>query len=296
MATDLSPDNLPVHGRERRSSSRASAMSFRLESPRTLCPRDEDAFSYNPSHLPAWYLDQELWNALPKNLQANLAAFQHAGAAVLTGLERVEEHSLDIVNIKGAAAQDNAQREGAVLSLEDSIPSMSKLPPILRNDSITSSQLEAATCASVFTSSPLLSVSDSVSPRPGTPLSEVCTPISPMALAPFDTTRVFFDPSKPTVIRERSFSTPLEPHDAYYMTELSQLRTESLPRLRHSLRKINTNWNEAKRTATFADVQVVEFQNWLAERDCMTATLADKIKALSNAAGLTPNGLGWSGP
>lgn len=289
MATDLSPGT----GRERRSSSRASAMSFRLESPRTLCPRDEDAFSYNPKHLSAWYLDQDLWQILPSHIQTPLAAMQHAGAAVLTGLERVEEHSQDITKIRDASAQ----HEGTGLALEDNIPTMPNLPPMLRNDSITSSQLEAALSASAYTSSPRLSISSAGSPRPDTPLSEVCTPISPMALAPLDPKpRTFSDPSKPTVIRERSFSIPFEPHDAYYMTELSQLRTESLPRLRHSLRKINTNWNEAKRTSHLATDCVNEFQNWLAERECMMITLTEKITTLSNAAGLTPNGLGWTAP
>lgn len=56
-----------------------------VELPRTACPKDGDAFSYDPSHLRAWYLPQELWDRLPAELQAALAAVQHSGAAVLTG-------------------------------------------------------------------------------------------------------------------------------------------------------------------------------------------------------------------
>lgn len=59
--------------------------SPQIESPRTLCPRDGDAFSYNPSHLPAWYIPQDLWERLPATLQSTLASMQHAGAAALTG-------------------------------------------------------------------------------------------------------------------------------------------------------------------------------------------------------------------
>jgi hypothetical protein len=56
-----------------------------LESPRTACPKDGDAFSYNPAHLRAWYLPDDIWARLPAQLRTNLAAVQHSGAAVLTG-------------------------------------------------------------------------------------------------------------------------------------------------------------------------------------------------------------------
>jgi hypothetical protein len=76
-------------GRQRRSSGRqsftASVLPASLDSPRTLCPKDGDAFSYSPSHLPVWYIAQDLWERLPRDVQSNLAAVQHAGAAVLTG-------------------------------------------------------------------------------------------------------------------------------------------------------------------------------------------------------------------
>lgn len=82
----------PTPTRTRRSSSRKSFCSALsrstsyLDSPRTACPKDGDAFSYDPSHLRIWYLPQELWDRLPPQLQSTLAAVQHSGAAVLTGM------------------------------------------------------------------------------------------------------------------------------------------------------------------------------------------------------------------
>jgi len=71
---------------DRRASARRSFTSTPLsDSPRTLCPRDSDAFSYDPSYLSYWNVPQQLWERLPSTVQAPIAAVQHAGAAVLTG-------------------------------------------------------------------------------------------------------------------------------------------------------------------------------------------------------------------
>ena len=95
MATPPSANPIyhdPAQTRTRRSSSRKSFASTLsrstsyLDSPRTACPKDGDAFSYDPSHLRIWYLPQELWDRLPAQLQSTLAAVQHSGAAVLTGM------------------------------------------------------------------------------------------------------------------------------------------------------------------------------------------------------------------
>lgn len=94
MATPSSPNliyNNPAfsnhHGR-RGSTRRSFTSSFsapNIESPRTLCPRDGDAFSFDRSHLPAWSIAQDVWERLPSNIQSKVAAMQQAGAAVLTG-------------------------------------------------------------------------------------------------------------------------------------------------------------------------------------------------------------------
>jgi hypothetical protein len=84
-------DPTPPQTRTRRSSSRKSLASSlsrstsHLESPRAPCPKDGDAFSYDPAHLQYWYLPQEIWDRLPASMQSSLAAVQHSGAAVLTG-------------------------------------------------------------------------------------------------------------------------------------------------------------------------------------------------------------------
>jgi hypothetical protein len=90
-ATPIYHDPIPSQTRGRRSSSRKSFVSpmsrsaSTLESPRTSCPKDGDAFSYNPAHLRAWYLPEDVWARLPAQLRLDLAAVQHSGAAVLTG-------------------------------------------------------------------------------------------------------------------------------------------------------------------------------------------------------------------
>jgi hypothetical protein len=80
----------PNQTRTRRSSSRMSFASLprsasHLDSPRAPCPKDGDAFSFDPAHLHVWYLPQTLWDHLPAELQSRLTAVQHSGAAVLTG-------------------------------------------------------------------------------------------------------------------------------------------------------------------------------------------------------------------
>lgn len=96
--------------------------------------------------------------------------------------------------------------------------------------------------------------------------------------------------------RERSFSTPLEPHDAYYATELSHLRTEALPRLRHLGRKVDTDWSEIKRTSTLSSGDVNAFENWWAEKKCNIQGLNEKGKRLAKALGLAATGMGWCAP
>lgn len=91
MAAPTSPNQpaylspLLASNHSRRGSSRRSFTSSFVESPRTLCPRDGDAFSYDPAHLAEWYIPQELWDRLTPGLQTTLIAMQHSGAAVLTG-------------------------------------------------------------------------------------------------------------------------------------------------------------------------------------------------------------------
>jgi hypothetical protein len=85
-------DPAHIRPRTRRSSTRRSFVSplsrsaSQMDQPRTLCPKDGDAFSFSPSHLRTWYAPRDLWDRLPAQLQINLSAVQHAGASVLTGM------------------------------------------------------------------------------------------------------------------------------------------------------------------------------------------------------------------
>jgi hypothetical protein len=63
-----------------------SRSSSYLDSPRTACPKDGDAFAYNPAKLNDWYCPQYVWDSLPSSVQKSLAAVQHAGASALTGM------------------------------------------------------------------------------------------------------------------------------------------------------------------------------------------------------------------
>jgi hypothetical protein len=92
MATPQSPTPIyhdPAQTRRRPSGRRSvaalSRSSSHIETARTACPKDGDAFSYDPSHLRIWYVPQDLWDRLPAQVQSSLAAVQHSGAAVLTG-------------------------------------------------------------------------------------------------------------------------------------------------------------------------------------------------------------------
>lgn len=96
--------------------------------------------------------------------------------------------------------------------------------------------------------------------------------------------------------RERSFSTPLEPKDAKYVSELSYLRTEALPRLRHAGHKVDTEWYEAKRTGAVTTEDVQTFETWWGETKCTILRLSETGKRLADANGVTPNGMGWTAP
>ncbi|KAF2477424.1 uncharacterized protein BDR25DRAFT_207719 [Lindgomyces ingoldianus] len=280
----------------RRSSGRRSfttaaiPSSPKIESPRTLCPRDGDAFSYDPNHLPAWYIPQDLWNSLPTELKSTLAALQHSGAAVLSGYERLHQHSAKVDTIAHAQTFEDELE----VQLDDSVDRLTNLRPTLaklRTSSNASSRYDS------FVSSPVYSSSSS--PRSDSPArsmsgsqTSLASPISPVCLTPID-----LDPIHPHKRHhDRSFSVPLDPQNAYYTTELSQLRTESIPRLRHAARKVDTEWYESKRLGTVTGDDVVEFEKWYAEKKATIRHLDDQCKRLSFANGVAPTGLGWTAP
>lgn len=135
------------------------------------------------------------------------------------------------------------------------------------------------------------SESGSASPTPSTfSLSQSTSNPAPISLGPPELE------TKRSTTRERSFSTPLEPKDAKYASELSYLRTEALPRLRHAGHKVDTEWYEAKRTGSVAPEDVQAFESWWSETKCTILKLSETGKKLAEANGVTPNGMGWTAP
>jgi hypothetical protein len=251
-----------------------------MDQPRTLCPKDGDAFSFSPSHLRTWYAPRDLWDRLPAQLQINLSAVQHAGASVLTGFERLERHTEELDGHR----PDHKVPEDELLVQLDELPL-----PKFRTESNASSVFTSDVSSSAYTGS---TGSNSGCASPISSFSQPTTgmSVSPFTLGPPEMTE------KRTLTRNRSFSTPLDPQDAYYATELSYLRTEALPRLRHSALKVDTEWYEAKRTGLVTDDDVSAFEAWWVEKKCNILSLNEKGKRLAVAIGLSPTGMGWTAP
>ncbi|KAH7359581.1 hypothetical protein BKA66DRAFT_427113 [Pyrenochaeta sp. MPI-SDFR-AT-0127] len=278
----------PAQPRIRRSSTRKSftstlsRSSSHLDSPRTACPKDGDAFSYDPAHLHNWYLPQPLWDRLPAELQSSLAAVQHSGAAVLTSFERLDNNT----KLLDAGRSDHKVPVDDLLVNLDDLP-----PPKFRTISNASSVFQSDLSSPLTGGSPA-SQSGCASPvtSSGFSLSQTMSPASPISLGPPGFSDEHARP------RDRSFSTPLEPHDAYYATELSHLRTEALPRLRHKCHKVDTEWYEAKRTASIATDDINAFETWWADKKCAVLGLNERGKRLATDFGLANTGMGWCAP
>ncbi|KAF1965611.1 hypothetical protein BU23DRAFT_22421 [Bimuria novae-zelandiae CBS 107.79] len=273
---------------ERRGSTRRSFASSRsasqIESPRTLCPRDGDAFSYDRSHLQAWHISQGLYEHLPSNIQAVLATLQQAGAAVLSGFERFEAHTSELKTRRAATKFEDDE----LIAKLDALP-----PPKLRTDSNASSVILSDVASPVFTDT-----TTSVSGSPSLASSQSTNPVSPICLGPSDVP--FPAAEKVSRSRDGSFTTPIEPLDQGYVMELSGLRTEALPRLKHKGRQLDAEWREAKRvneaTRHLSNDDITAFEEWWVEKKKYISNLYDQGTRLSNELNLSPNGLGWTAP
>jgi hypothetical protein len=196
-------------------------------------------------------------------MQSAVAALQHSGAAVLTSYERLDEHSHG-----------------------DTSAELKFLP-----DHVTLAELRAASFSSSAITSPTFSSpSSSMSSSPAVAALHHAGPISPITLSPPEMTL------SEKRHHERSFSIPLEPRDAYYATELSYLRTESLPRLRHAARKVDNEWYEAKRLGSVSQDDATEFEKWWADKKTWIRQLDEQGRRMSSAMGVSASGLGWTAP
>ena len=202
---------------------------------------------------------------------------QHAGAAVLTGFERLENLSGSLNPVPEEKSQVGGpkleDRFGTTIVKPRTVSNASSV----RHDSGFSSPISVSPTSSI-SSSPLLSS------------NHPTASISPLSLPPTINTA-----AQTSHHHRRAFTTPLNPHDAYYAAELSYLRTDSLPRLRHSARRVETEWAECKRAdRAFAD-SGAEFEVWWAEKKELVGSLNDKGKRLSMSMGVGGVSMGWWG-
>lgn len=171
--------------------------------------------------------------------------------------------------------------------MDDLVVQLADLPhPKLRTVSNASSAFQSS-ISSPITDGSFGSQSQSECASPITSFLQA-VPVSPMSLGPPELIK------QRSQSRERSFSTPLEPNDAYFATELSHLHTEALPRLRHKCHKVDTEWLQAKRTGTFTTDMMNDFENCWAEKKCIVLTLNEKSKRLAHVHGVVSTGMGWS--
>ncbi|KAJ9666970.1 hypothetical protein H2201_002803 [Coniosporium apollinis] len=301
-------------GRGLRHHERRHSSGYRRESPydnsplpvsRTDCPKDINAFSYDPQHLKAWYIPNELWIRLPPSLLTSLMALQHAGAAVLTGFERLEQLGTSLPDLAeeeeggdgleaAAAATDTfpsrVQKLEARHSRHDSLGSSgsaSTLPSLTHSDPTSPTTFAVTTPGSPVPEYPLLSPNTTTKraeaiphdfspyPPPSTSLhllstSGRATPPSPASsisplLKPF--------PSTTTV--------PTDPATAYYHAELSHLRSDALVRLRHAALRLDAEWAECKRLGEDEEGVEAEFEMWWGEVRERVRGLDGRGKALA---------------
>ncbi|KAK0637943.1 hypothetical protein DIS24_g10338 [Lasiodiplodia hormozganensis] len=162
---------------------------------RTHCPRDVDAFSFNPSHLPAWSMPQDLWESLPDRLRPHMVSVQHAGAAVLTGFERLKEIRTtllsDLVELDEpeedcAPTENNSRTENGldVLLSNMNFDTLAK-GPRSRHDSLATPALSTPSLTPL--GSEVASDRSAASSMPGTPgnSSPVTPATPPTTLSPF---------------------------------------------------------------------------------------------------------------
>lgn len=247
----LSPANKlgGVHHARRPSARRPSAVPASA-SPRTPCPRDGDAFSYNPAHLAAWYMPNDLWVRLPKELLDPLARLQHAGAAVLTGFERLEAMGA-VGAVRDEGPDEEAEEERSYArhdsGYDDKLAGSGTDRTVLGNT--TQDDARPHDDSSIFLTNSTLQ------PIPTNPLP---SPISPWTLNPLDPPG---PPSLSASATNTSLTPPLSPtsplpppptdapatrptlppkdfRTTQYLAELAALRSDSLVRLRHCARAV----------------------------------------------------------
>ncbi|KAK8159219.1 hypothetical protein IWX90DRAFT_417201 [Phyllosticta citrichinensis] len=281
-----------------------------VSAPRTHCPKDVDAFSYDPKHLQRWMMPQHLWEQLPQQLTSPLVSVQHAGAAVQTGLDRIEDIrttlldkllDLDrnsqapsieqIAHVINAADPEGTKRARA---RHDSVASPLSTPPLSPDGPRRAHEADTPLDSGINTPLTLPTQMHPIAIPNATKLPESAlstarlrttslndgfiddTPCSPIA-APQSMPAVMTSSSPPLALHPSyPVAPPCHLHEKYYAAELLELRCVSLVRLRHSSRRVDVEWTECKRSIADADV-VREFEIWWADRKRDIVALEDEV-------------------
>lgn len=188
---------------------------------------DEDAFFFDPAHLKNWDMPDALRVKLPSELIIAVTNFQHAGATILTSFDRVARLKREVQSLDNETTLREAECSMFNPSdFDERFIANKASSPTTNNASLTLSHVTGTTypITPPITATPFTSV-------PATP-----------SLSPAS------GPSRSPSPR-RKFSVPLAPRAAYYVAELSCLRTEGLPRLRHAAMRVDSAWYEARRLA-----------------------------------------------
>jgi len=217
-----------------------------------------------------------LWNALCTRMYEPVKAMQQAGASVLTSFARLTE----LFTVLDGKVNDDETFDSF------------RPPP--RTPSLIS----------------LLSLSDSGSASPGEMVAlSPTTPVTPFDLR--DGVEILDPASLKSFAGRHEVSgrgrsgnfalPPLNPRVSQWRAEMSSLRGEALVRLRHSIRKVEGEWNAAvheygssaardPQTAEAWAVLVVEFARWLREKKEQAGTLESRVRAMG-----TNVLMGWGG-
>ncbi|KAF2763268.1 hypothetical protein EJ05DRAFT_482087 [Pseudovirgaria hyperparasitica] len=237
---------------------------------RTLVAQDHDSFSYDTDHLREWYMSSGLWTQLPQSLRDSITTLQHAGAAVSTSFQRLQDlKSQMITEIEEGKDEDEedllSSSKMSALSLAEPAypyhddsglgPSPAESFANIKKKFGSITILDRTCSDSVIRSVPALSIGSSPSP-PVSAVSDTSlppTPVSPITKAgyafggganlpspsPLPTKTGSDECNSPALSTERSFQLPAKPMTAYFRAELFHLKSETLVRLRHASRKVD---------------------------------------------------------
>lgn len=301
-------------GRGNRHHERRHSSGYRRESPydnsplpvsRTDCPKDINAFSYDPQHLNAWFMPNELWIRLPPSLLTSLMALQYAGAAVLTGFERLGQ--------LGTSLPDLAEEDEGSDGLDAGAAATGTFPTRVQKLEARHSRHDSLGSSGSASTLPSLTHSDPTSPTifaitvPGSPIPEYTLVSSATITKRLDAIPHDFSPYPPPstslhLLSTSGRATPPSPHDnispllkpflstttiptdpatAYYHAELSHLRSDALVRLRHAALRLDAEWAECKRLGESEEAVEADFEMWWGEMRERVRGLDGRGKALA---------------